>query len=62
MQVRDLDRMAALRKRVRIVIADLRELGFTTPQMRDKSIIELEEMRASAYVELMKAPLTDKAS
>jgi hypothetical protein len=61
MQSPDLDRVAALRKRVRIVIADLRDLGFTTNQMRRKSIIELEEMRAQAYVELMKAPTTDKA-
>jgi hypothetical protein len=61
-QARELDREANLRRYVRGLIADMRNLGFTTGEMRGKSIVELEELRARALLRLMAAPGSEKAS
>jgi hypothetical protein len=51
-----LDREARLRCEVRRIIADLRLYGYHDDQMRNKTIIELTEMRSRALRRLMDAP------
>ena len=56
MKADELDARARIRAHVRELIADLRNLGFDTPDMRGKSLLELGEMKERAMGKLMAAP------